>query len=88
MEKTIFIENRKGITMAIKNLLRENHLEDFKAYLEQKGFMILPTTSTYEALRAKKAKETIVVYHNEKGKGFLSIAEKDYAVVMEFLKTR
>lgn len=42
--------------MSIKNMLPTNLLNDFKSYLEEKGFMILRPVGSYEVLRAKRGK--------------------------------
>ena len=72
--------------MAIRNLLHVNKLKDFESFLKSKGYMILPLSiNPYEALRAKSGHDTIVVYRKSDAEEHLSIMDKDYDLVMEFL---
>lgn len=42
--------------MAIRNMLHISKLKAFEAFLESKGYMIIPTVGAYEVLRAQKPK--------------------------------
>lgn len=43
--------------MAIRNMLHISKLKAFEAFLESKGYMIIPTVGAYEVLRAQKPKK-------------------------------
>ena len=62
--------------MAIRNMLHMSQLKAFEEFLESKGYLIIPTVGAYEVLRARKPKEN------------LSIMDKDFYLVNEFLRTR
>lgn len=73
--------------MAIRNMLHKNQLEPFKAFLESRGYMILPTVGKWEVLRAKCGKGSpVIVYERKDAKEHLSIMDKDYHLVREFLE--
>lgn len=74
--------------MAIRNMLPTYLLNDFKKYLEQKGFMILRPVGNYEVLRAKKDKEYVLIFRQDKNKDYLSFQDKDYVWVNDFLKQK
>lgn len=72
--------------MAIKALLHMNKLKDFEKWLEKQGYMILPTSkSPYEILRAKKDKDTVIIYQKGDSKEHLSIMDKDYPLIRKFI---
>lgn len=72
--------------MAIRALLHMNKLKDFESWLEKQGYMILPASKNpYEILRAKKDKDTVIIYQKGDSKGHLSIMDKDYALIHKFI---
>lgn len=72
--------------MAIRALLHMNKLKDFESWLEKQGYMILPTSKNpYEILRAKKSKDTVIIYRKGDSKEHLSIMDKDYDLIHEFM---
>lgn len=72
--------------MAIRALLHMNKLKDFESWLEKQGYMILPTSKNpYEILRAKKDKDTVIIYQKSDSKEHLSIMDKDYDLIHEFM---
>lgn len=72
--------------MAIRALLHMNKLKDFESWLEKQGYMILPTSKNpYEILRAKKDKDTVIIYQKGDSKEHLSIMNKDYALIHKFI---
>lgn len=72
--------------MANRALLHINKLKDFEKWLEKQGYMILPTSKNpYEILRAKKDKDTVIIYQKSDSKEHLSIMDKDYALVHKFI---
>lgn len=81
--------------MAIRNMLHMSHLKAFEEFLESKGYMIIPTVGAYEVLRAQKPKKErkpkespVIVYKRKDAKEHLSIMEKDFYLVNEFLRTK
>lgn len=72
--------------MVIRALLHMNKLKDFESWLEKQGYMILPTSKNpYEILRAKKSKDTVIIYRKGDSKEHLSIMDKDYDLIHEFM---
>lgn len=72
--------------MAIRVLLHMNKLKDFESWLEKQGYMILPTSKNpYEILRAKKDKDTVIIYQKGDSKKHLSIMDKDYPLIHKFI---
>ena len=60
--------------MAIRNMLHMSQLKAFEAFLESKGYMIIPTAGEYEVLRAQKPKKDrkpkespVIVYKRKDG---------------------
>lgn len=63
--------------MAIRNVLHMSQLKAFEAFLESKGYMIIPTVGAYEVLRAQKPKKArkpkespVIVYRKGGAKEF------------------
>ena len=72
--------------MANRALLHINKLKDFEKWLEKQGYMILPTSKNpYEVLRAKKDKDTVIIYQKGDSKEHLSIMDKDYPLIHKFI---
>ena len=72
--------------MANRVLLHMSKLKDFESWLEKQGYMILPTSKNpYEVLRAKKSKDTVIIYRKGDSKEHLSIMDKDYALIHKFI---
>ena len=72
--------------MANRALLHINKLKDFEKWLEKQGYMILPTSKNpYEVLRAKKDKDTVIIYQKCDSKEHLSIMDKDYHLIHKFI---
>lgn len=81
--------------MAIRNVLHMSQLKAFEEFLESKGYLIIPTVGAYEVLRAQKPKKDrkpkenmVIVYRKGGAKEHLSIMDKDFYLVNEFLRTR
>ena len=73
-------------TVANRALLHINKLKDFEKWLEKQGYMILPTSKNpYEVLRAKKDKDTVIIYQKGDSKEHLSIMDKDYPLIHKFI---
>lgn len=65
------------------------HYGSLEEFLESKGYLIIPTVGAYEVLRARKPKENMVIVYRKGGaKEHLSIMDKDFYLVNEFLRTR
>lgn len=81
--------------MAIRNMLHMSQLKAFEEFLESKGYLIIPTVGAYEVLRAQKTKKDrklkespVIVYRKGGAKEHLSIMDKDFYLVNEFLRTK
>jgi len=73
--------------MAARALLHKNRLNDLETFLENKGYMILATSKNpYEVLRARKEKDTVIIYCKSSAKEHLSVMDKDYNLIREFIK--
>lgn len=60
--------------MANRALLHMNKLKDFESWLEKQGYMILPTSKNpYEILRAKKDKDTVIIYQKATAKSIYQL---------------
>lgn len=81
--------------LAIRNVLHMSQLKAFEEFLESKGYLIIPTVGAYEVLRAQKTKKDrkpkespVIVYRKGGAKEHLSIMDKDFYLVNEFLRTK
>lgn len=72
--------------MAERCLLHKNKLEAFKEWLIRKGYEIQDTKGFYEVLRAKKDKNTVIIFAKDRAKEHLSVQDKDRRLVWEFIK--
>ena len=73
--------------MANRALLHINKLKDFEKWLEKQEYMILPTSKNpYEVLRAKKDKDTVIIYKKGGSEEHLSIMDKDYPLIRKFIR--
>lgn len=73
--------------MASRAILHINKLKKLEKWLEKQGYMILPTSKNpYEVLRAKKDKNTVIIYRKSNTKEHLSVMEKDYALIRKFIE--
>lgn len=72
--------------MASRELLHASKLNDFGKWIEEQGYMILPTSKNpYEVLRAKKDKDTVIIYQKNDSKEHLSVMDKDYSLIRRFI---
>ena len=72
--------------MASRELLHASKLNDFGKWIEAQGYMILPTSKNpYEVLRAKKDKDTVIIYQKKDSKEHLSVMDKDYSLIRRFI---
>lgn len=72
--------------MAERCLLHQNKLEMLKWWLDSIGYEIQPTKGIYEVLRAKKDKDTVVIYKKNNAKEHLTVQEKDHKLIRQFIK--
>jgi len=73
--------------MATRALLHKNKLKELKIWLEKQGYMILATSKNpYEVLRARKDKDTVIIYCKLAAREHLSVMDKDYALIRRFIK--
>ena len=73
--------------MATRNILHISKLQEFEDFLEHKGYMIVATSKNpYEVLRVQKDGDTVIVYQKKDAKEHLSTMDKDYRLVLEFIK--
>ena len=72
--------------MATRNMLHVSKLKAFELFLVNKGYTIVETSKNpYEVLRAKKDKDTVIIYKKANFKEHLSVMEKDVLLVNEFI---
>lgn len=71
--------------MAERCILHKNKLPQFREWLFSKGFVIESTKGDYEVLRAKKGKNTVIIYERLNAKEHLTVQQKDYRLVRHFL---
>ena len=72
--------------MAERCLLHQSKLEKFREWISLKGYEVIPTKSIYEVLRAKKDKDTVIIYKKSYAKEHLTVQQKDYHLVREFIR--
>lgn len=72
--------------MATRNMLHESKLKDFEMFLVKSGYAIVETSKNpYEVLRAKKEKDTVIIYKKSNSKEHLSVMDKDVSLVNKFI---
>ena len=72
--------------MAERCLLHKNRLDRFEWWLKAKGYEIQKTKGIYEVLRAKKGKDTVIVFQKIGAKEHLTVQQKDHGLVRQFIK--
>ena len=72
--------------MAERCLLHQNKLDLFKWWLTSKGYEIQATKGDYEVLRAKKGKDTVIIFKKDNAKEHLSVQQKDYRLMIQFIR--
>ena len=72
--------------MAERCLLHKNKLDLLKWWLSSKGYEIQATKGCYEVLRAKKSKDTVIVFKKDNAKEHLSVQQKDYRLIRQFIR--
>ena len=72
--------------MAERCLLHKNKLYQFQVWLESKGYTLQPVKGLYEVLRAKKGKDTVIIYERNSAKEHLTVQQKDHWLVRQFIR--
>lgn len=72
--------------MAERCLLHKNKLELLKWWLSSRGYEIQNTKGIYEVLRAKKRKETIIIFEKDRAKEHLTVQQKDHKLIRQFIR--
>lgn len=74
--------------MAIRNKLHYKHIEDFKKYLINNGYIIKQPKMIYEVIRAIKDNDLVVIYSKLNSKEHLTVQQKDINLVNQFFIER
>ena len=74
--------------MANRHLLAASRVDEFKAWLTEKEWMVLAPTNYFEAVRARRGKRTIVIYKRLGDHQHLTVKDCDERIVRLFLKER
>ena len=72
--------------MAERCLLHKNKLDLLKWWLSSRGYEIQTPKGIYEVLRAKKDKDTVVVFKKDNTKEHLSVQQKDHRLIRQFIR--
>ena len=77
----------KGIRcMAERCLLHQNKLDLLKWWLSSRGYEIQATKGIYEVLRAKKDKDTVIIFKKNDTKEHLTVQQKDHGLIRQFIR--
>ena len=71
--------------MAERCLLHQSKLELLKWWLCSKGYEMQETKGCYEVLRAKKGKETVIIFKQSDKKVHFTVQQKDYRLIRQFV---
>lgn len=72
--------------MAERCLLHQSKLDLLKSWLSSKGYETQSTKGVYEVLRAKRGKETVIVFKKDNAKEHLTVQQKDHRLIRQFIK--
>lgn len=72
--------------MAERCLLHQNKLDLLKWWLSSRGYEIQATKGMYEVLRAKKGKDTVIIFKKAGAKEHLSVQQKDHNLIRQFIR--
>lgn len=72
--------------MAERCLLHQNKLDLLRWWLLSRGYEIQAPKGIYEELRAKKGKDTVIIFKKAGAKEHLSVQEKDRYLIRQFLR--
>ena len=72
--------------MAERCLLHQSKLDLLKWWLSSKGYEIQATKDCFEVLRAKKGKETVIIYKKIGAKVHFTVQQKDHKLIRQFIR--
>lgn len=72
--------------MAERCLLHQNKLDLLKWWLSSRGYEIQATKGIYEVLRAKKDKDTVIIFKKNDTKEHLTVQQKDHGLIRQFIR--
>ena len=72
--------------MAERCLLHQNKLDLLKQWLSSKGYEIQATKGDFEVLRAKKDKDTVIIFKQLDKKEHLTVQQKDHRLIRKFIR--
>lgn len=72
--------------MAERCLLHQNKLDLLKWWLSSRGYEIQSTKGIYEVLRAKKDKDTVIIFRKSGSKEHFSVQDKDHKLIRQFIR--
>ena len=72
--------------MAERCLLHQNKLDLLKKWLSSKGYEIQATKGDFEVLRAKKDKDTVIIFKQLDKKEHLTVQQKDHRLIRKFIR--
>lgn len=70
--------------MANRGLLHIERLEDFKIWLVDHGYILVPTKSAYEVVRAVKGYETVLIYKRLNANQHFTVPSANVRLVRKF----
>lgn len=77
--------------MAVRTLLKKQHLPELKIWLEEKGYRIKEPKGIWEVFRAcnSKTKKTIILHKRLNGiEGSVTVMDCDVDIIRQFMKER
>ena len=72
--------------MAERCLLHQNKLDLLKWWLSSKEYEIQTPKGIYEVLRAKKGKDTVIIFKKDNAKEHLTVQQKDHRLIRQFIR--
>lgn len=77
--------DKRSTAMAERCLLHKNKVELLKWWLSSKGYEIQQNKGIYEVLRAKKGKDTVVIFKKSDATEHLTVQQKDHRLIRQFI---
>lgn len=74
------------MTLGSRCLLHKNKLQAFEEWLVKNGYELQTPKGDFEVLRAKKDKDTVIIFTKLGAKGHCSVQGKDLKLVRRFIK--
>ena len=72
--------------MAERCLLHQSKLDLLKWWLSSRGYEIQATKGMYEVLRAKKGKDTVIIFEKCGAKEHYTVQQKDDKLIRQFIR--